>query len=134
MECSNDFAPIGDAFTALGRITNDGTPLENEDIKPSLSESLGSRTSCGTCTHDNDLTMHDILDSQVLTSCVSIFDDVGDHHHHVFGLTVGEPFKFCLSTLKMRFHQDFGVFHAAGPLKQGHQFIEVIIAEGLDEF
>ena len=47
----------------------------------------------GTCTHDNDLTMHDILDSQVLTSCVSIFDDVGDHHHHVFGLTVGEPFS-----------------------------------------
>ena len=78
--------------------------------------------------------MHDILDGQVLTSCVSIFDDVGDHHHHVFGLTVGESLEFFLRTLKVRFHQDFGVLHAAGTFEEGHQFIKVIIAEILNEF
>ena len=133
MKCSDDFAPIGMHSPHWAGFQRWNAARERgRQAQPR--RGAGSRTSSGACTHDNDLTMHDILDGQVLTSCVSIFDDVGDHHHHVFGLTVGESLEFFLRTLKVRFHQDFGVLHAAGTFEEGHQFIKVIIAEILNEF
>ena len=113
MERADDLTPVRNAFTALGRVADDGTAFEHEDVEASLSESLRSSTSGRTSTNDDDLTVNDVLDWHFFTSFVPIFDDVGDHHHHVLRLTCRESIELFLCSFKVGLDQDFGIVHAA---------------------
>ena len=77
-ERPDDLAPIGNAFTALCRISDDSTSFQNQHIKPFLCQALGCCTACRTRTDDDDLTVFNFANGHESTSSMPVFDDVCD--------------------------------------------------------
>ena len=106
----NHFAPVGYAFTTLGRVSNNRPSLEDQDVDARFCKTLGSCAPGGSCSHNDNLTVLDLFYRQTITSCMPFFDDVRDEKHQRFGLTVREVVQFCLCPLKVRSNQNFCVF------------------------
>ena len=123
----NDFPPIGNAFAALCRVSNNGSTLEYQHIDAGFCETLGCCTPCWTGPYDNDLTMLNLLDGHINTSCMPFFDNIRDDQHHRFGITVRERLQFRLGTFKVRSYQNLCITKTVRALKQGHEFVKIFI-------
>jgi hypothetical protein len=133
-ERSHDFTPIWNALTALSRIADHRSSFKHKNIDALFSQTLGGSASCWTGSDHDDGAMLNVLHGQKIASCVPDFDKFSDVQHHGFRFGIGEDLQGGLRPFKVGLNQQFGVHHAVGPIKQGHQFIKIIVGEGFDQF